>query len=116
MSLTIGTAIDKEGIYIFSLRGSLDADTAASFDQKITPVAGKKEAAVILDLRELDYIDSTALASLMKQGKAVESSGGRFFLAGLKPRIRDVFRVVRIIPEDRIFEEVSEAVSRAGRS
>jgi len=101
-----------EGVFVASLEGSLNADTVFSFEQKVLPVLVGTVKVMILEMSGLRYIDSTALAAVMRQRRTVEESGGRLFVTGLRPRLRDIFQVIHILPDECIFNTVDEVTGR----
>ena len=98
----------KEGVYIAALKGSLNADTVFSFEQKVLPVLVGSVKAIVLEMSGLKYIDSTALAAVLRARKTAEESGGRLFVAGLSPRINNIFKVIHILPEENIFNGLDD--------
>lgn len=70
---------------------------------------------VVLDLGDVPYMDSSALAVLVEVLKAVRSDGGTVRLTHLKPRVRGLLQIARL---DSIFEleaaEEAEADETAG--
>ena len=97
------------GIHVASLSGHLDSDSVELFEREIMPVISARPRGVILEMSSLEYIDSTALAALLRQRKALEDAGGRLYLCGLRQRIRDVIGVVRIVPDKMVFEDAGAA-------
>ena len=58
---------------------------------------------VTLDLSELVVVHSSFLAALVAMKKRVQASGGRLYLCGLQPIVREIFDQIRF---DRIFDIV----------
>jgi stage II sporulation protein AA (anti-sigma F factor antagonist) len=56
---------------------------------------------VVVDLSQLDTVDSSFVARLVTMNKHIRSSGGRFVLCGLSPVVREVFEHLRL---DKAFE------------
>ena len=53
-------------------------------------------ANVVLDLREVPYIDSTGLAFVVELHKAMKNRGGRVVVANANARVREVLALTRI--------------------
>lgn len=56
---------------------------------------------VVVDLSQLDSVDSSFVARLVSMNKQIRSSGGRLILCGLSPVVREVFEHLRL---DKAFE------------
>jgi anti-sigma B factor antagonist len=56
---------------------------------------------LLLDLRDVRYISSSMLATLVALERKVRQTGGRLRLCGLGPTLRDVFATSHL---DRLFE------------
>ncbi|MEA3489094.1 MAG: STAS domain-containing protein [Candidatus Omnitrophota bacterium] len=98
----------RDGIHIIELDGNLDADTNLLFEQKAAPLLAGHPGRLILDMSRLKYIDSMGLASVLRIRKTIEETGGMLAAAGLSPRIREVFKVINVLPEKNIFENMTE--------
>jgi anti-sigma B factor antagonist len=56
---------------------------------------------VVVDLSQLDTVDSSFVARLVTMNKHIRSSGGRLILCGLSPVVCEVFEHLRL---DKAFE------------
>lgn len=64
-------------------------------------VEEEKPDRVVLDLGDVPYMDSSALAVLVEVLKAVRGDGGTVRLTQLQPRVRGLLQIARL---DSIFE------------
>ena len=64
---------------------------------------------VLLDLKELSYISSMGIGSLLKIKKALEENKGKLMLSNLQPQIAKVFDIIKALPSEIIFRNVEEA-------
>jgi anti-sigma B factor antagonist len=55
--------------------GELDLASSAALDEELTKVAQSGVAQVIIDLRELEFMDSTGLSTLVKAHQRAEEAG-----------------------------------------
>ncbi|HYZ79626.1 MAG TPA: STAS domain-containing protein [Solirubrobacteraceae bacterium] len=62
------------------LRGDLDLYTAPEFDDVLVAVEGEKWPTIVLDLRELEFIDSMALRLIMRTQARAEQDGRRLII------------------------------------
>lgn len=85
-------------------------DFHGSYQPKLE--AGKR---LVMDLGELEYIDSKHLAALVVCYKKCTEAQAKIVFCGIKPAVRETFLVTRL---DRIFTIAntrSEAVEQAAR-
>ena len=68
------------------LAGRFDASQAAKADAALAAVSGT----VVLDLKDLAYISSLGLGTLVKTEKRLRAGGGGLTLVNVSPHIRDV--------------------------
>ena len=60
--------------------GELDLATAPALDQALEDAFGSHSARVVLDLRELEFIDSSGLRSLLIARRRADAAGAHFAL------------------------------------
>jgi anti-anti-sigma factor len=51
---------------------------------------------IILNLREMPYVDSSGIGELISVFVAVRREGGRMMLVGLSKRVREVLQMVKL--------------------
>ena len=105
------------GVPVMSLEGELDTWTATCPEWKsaVANVCARSGAAagmVVLDLGHLYFMDSTGLTALEELAAVLASGGKRLVLAGVRPRIRELFRYAcaDIAPE---YPSVEDALAAA---
>jgi anti-anti-sigma factor len=62
------------------LRGDLDLYTSPQFDDALVAVEGEKWPTIVLDLRELNFLDSMALRLVMRTQARAEQDGRRLVI------------------------------------
>lgn len=80
-------------VSIVSLKGRLDASTASSLDDVLSALVGSKATQVLVDCRELDYISSAGLRSLLSAAKQFKKISGQISLCSLSPNVKQVFEI-----------------------
>jgi anti-sigma B factor antagonist len=83
-----------------TIRRSLDINSAPALADVIDKVVATKPPRVVVDLSELDLIDSSGVAALVKLYKGVRSSGGAFTIAGARDQPLAIFKLLRM---DKVF-------------
>jgi anti-sigma B factor antagonist len=91
----------KENVTILELAGSLDISNAHRIRQKMIDVISGESAQVVVNLRDLYFIDSSGLAALVLGFKRAREHQGNLFLCNLRPPVRMILEMTRF---DKVFE------------
>ena len=91
---------DEGGVLVLSLLKAFMQDHRLDDFHESYKVAVQPGKRLVLDLNDLDYIDSKHLAALVVCYKAIKDAGGKIVFCNLKPAVRETFLVTRL---DRIF-------------
>jgi anti-anti-sigma factor len=82
---------------VLTLTGELDIAGVPALREAISQIcAAHAEPRVLVDLSHVDFMDSGGLSGLVKAWKRVTEPGGRFVLAGVRPRVRRVLEITRM--------------------
>lgn len=81
------------GVLFLSLRGELDLSTIQQLDRALSSEVDGRAKVVVIDLRELTFLDSTGLRSMLRLHSRLESSGGRLVLVKGPRRVQKVFEL-----------------------
>jgi len=93
--------VEDQNHWDVKLTGEFDIFNAANLKNDLNELIEKKNADIILDCSSLDYIDSTAIGSLVAILKSVKAYGGKVALKGLKPNLMKIFRITNL---NKVFE------------
>lgn len=112
------TAINIEytdGVTVALLAGEyLDASNVGEFKREIVPVlvsAGNR--IVILDISNINFVDSTGLGSLLACLRQLQRTGGDMKLCGMNKQVRALFELVRMHRIFDIYNSKAEALQAA---
>ena len=83
----------RNGVARLTLSGELDLGTAPALNERLASLGPDGVRAIILDLRELTFIDSTGLHTLIRARWRQERDGRRFVLIEPSRIVRNVFDV-----------------------
>lgn len=97
MHLTVTQAADPQIIRVDE--GRIDSAVAIQFKDAVRTQVSPAAARVVLDLGQVDFIDSSGLGAIVAAMKAM-SADQRLDLAALRPMVDKVFRMTRM---DTIF-------------
>jgi len=108
MALTVNIENRETGVYVVCPDGRLDANTTASFEEKINALLVPETRTMVLNLERLTYLSSAGVRVIFKIRKALASSRGTFIMVNLQPQIQKVFEIINALPETPIFESIAE--------
>jgi len=83
-----------------TIRGSLDINSAPALGDEIDKIVATRPKKVIADLAELDLIDSSGVAALVKLYKGVRGVSGVFTISGARDQPLAIFKLLRM---DKVF-------------
>jgi anti-anti-sigma factor len=63
---------------VVAVRGELDLASSPALEEELERVADLDSSLVVIDLRELEFMDSTGLSVLLKAHQRAEEAGHRF--------------------------------------
>ena len=98
---------DKE-CWEVELSGEFDIFNSAILKNELNQLTEQKNTDMVLDCAALDYIDSTAIGSLVAVLKNVKTYGGKVYLLNLKPNLLKLFRITNLNKVFEIAGEVNE--------
>jgi len=68
---------------------------------------------IVLQMDEVEFIDSSGLGALMRLVQAARAKHGDLKLSGLPPRIRKTLQMTNLLPQFETYEAVEEAITAA---
>ena len=71
----------KEGkAVVVSVKGRIDAVTAPEFEKKLVGLVAEGECNLLLNFRQLEYISSAGLRSILATGKSLQAKEGKMLI------------------------------------
>jgi anti-sigma B factor antagonist len=103
---------DREGILILDMKGRITVGPeAAALREKIAAVAKANTVNVILNLRHVDYIDSTGLGALVMCATSLRKQGGNTKLLHLNRRNIELLIMTKLATVFDLFADEQDAVN-----
>jgi len=97
---------------ILDITGDIDLANSPSMRKVLlVEIKEKHTAKVYLNLKNVRYIDSSGIASLVEGLKASRDNGGRLILFGLSPSVREVMELSRLQKIFEIYDSEEQAVA-----
>jgi len=99
MELSLGSR-QVAGHTVVEVRGEVDVYTAATLRERLLAVIEGGATSVVVDLRRVDFLDSTGLGVLVGALKRLRLAGGQLALVCDSEKLLKVFRITAL---DRVF-------------
>ena len=93
MSLSTSTSADGQ-TFTIEIKGKFDFNFVQDFRNAYADIEGNLDA-VIVDLRETDYMDSSALGMLLNMQKSLSGKVERIKISNCRPQIKKILQISR---------------------
>jgi anti-sigma B factor antagonist len=90
------TTEEREGQTHMALIGELDIASAPRFEEGLSSVEANTPGVLVLDLRGVEFIDSTGLRAVIAADERARSAGRRFVIIRGTPAVERVFSVTQL--------------------
>ena len=100
---------EQNDIVILSLKGNLDALTAPDLRPTIDDLVSNRKNKVVLDLKQLELIDSSGVGAIVSLFKRVRQIDGDVKIACLENQPKEIFRLLNLDKAFDILESVEAA-------
>jgi anti-sigma B factor antagonist len=97
---------------VVDVKGDVDLGTSPDLRRELFSLLGKT-LKVALNLREVRYIDSSGIATLIEVLKNAQGLQMEFVLFGLSPAVHDAFRLTHVNRIFRVFDTEEQALIQA---
>src|SRR4051794_31960495 len=94
---------------VISLAGELDIATASRIEEALRAAEEAAPALLVLDLRQLSFMDSTGLRTILGADARAREAGRRVVVVQGDENIRRVFEVTRLYERVEIVDDPGEA-------
>lgn len=101
----------REGVEVFTLKGRLTIAESSTLREKISQITAAGKFKVVMDLSELEYIDSTGLGNLVICYTTIKKHGGALKLVNLNKRNLQLLLLTKLHTIFEVFHDVSDAVN-----
>ena len=98
-ALELSTTV-SQGTAVVTLEGELDLAGAAALEEALATPEADAARAVVLDLRDVEFMDSSGLRTVIVAARRAEEDASRFALVPGKAQVMRVFEITRM--EERL--------------
>jgi anti-anti-sigma factor len=98
---------------VAAVRGEIDLHNSPELRTILLDMLQKNPCKrLVLDLSQVPYMDSSAIAVLVESLQKLRKMGGRLFLIGLQPRVKGLLEIARLDSIFVIAKDEQEAMSK----
>ncbi|MET0034153.1 MULTISPECIES: STAS domain-containing protein [Limnospira] len=110
-----GTRDVKDNYQIFRLTGLLDAFSEGTFRKIMSKCIDNGPKHIVLDLSQIDFVDSSGLGALVQLVKKAQTNGGTLQIVS-NPRVTQTVKLVRLEKFLSLQQTVEDAVAAVKKS
>jgi len=103
---------EREGIIILDLNGRLTVGLEVStFRERLQKLIDSGRTNIILNLKDVDYIDSTGLGALVMSYTSLQRAGGKIKLLNLSRRGIELLVMTKLTTIFEVFDDEQNAIN-----
>jgi anti-sigma B factor antagonist len=110
MELSLTTR-ETEGVLVVDVAGEIDVYTSPKLRERLVGLVNEGAASIVVNLDEVDFIDSTGLGVLVGVLKRIRARGGSLGLVCHSDALLRVFTITGLEKVFAIYASVDEATS-----
>jgi anti-sigma B factor antagonist len=95
-------------IAVITVSGRFDAHQVPKIQKEIDGMLANGTTTVVMDLTDVNFVDSSALAVMVRTMKHCRERGGELILCGLRQPVRIIFELTRMDKAFRIFDDMQQ--------
>jgi anti-sigma B factor antagonist len=101
------------GVDVVAVRGEIHVSTAPELSTRLAASLDRGVTSLVIDLSEVEFIDSTGLSVLLNVLRRVTQRGGSLVIVCTNPTVLRLFEITRLESTFEIVTTREEALARA---
>jgi len=111
MSMKVATR-QVDGVTILDLSGRITlGEGSVTLRDAVHDVLGKGQKKILLNLGEINYIDSSGIGELVSGFTSVRNAGGELKLLNLTKKVHDLLQITKLYTVFDIWDNEASAIS-----
>jgi len=86
----------KGGAETLEIQGEIDLHASPELRERFGSLVSQKAGCVVVNLKNVSYIDSSGLATFIEAYQKLSAANGRLILCHLSDTVRGVFEIARL--------------------
>lgn len=108
----VSSARAEGDVMVVRLRGEIDLNNSPELRGDLFTLMGRQPPRrLVLNLAEVPYMDSSAIAVLVEVLQKIRKQGGKVWLTNLQPRVQGLIEIARLGTIFGITKDEAEAVT-----
>ncbi len=99
---------------VIDMQGEVDSAASTGLESAYDEVAGEPGTRVVLNFRNVDYINSTGIALIVQLLGRAQADGRSVLAYGLSDHYKQIFQLTRLDDAIAIYDNESDALAAAG--
>ncbi|MEH2412599.1 STAS domain-containing protein [Nostoc sp.] len=95
----------KLSVTVLELSGILDGIRGNELRREVSTIVANGSNILLLDMKEVNFIDSSGLGALVSAMQMVRTANGKFFVCSISDQVRMLFELTKM---DRIFQTFAD--------
>lgn len=88
-------------VIVCSINGDIDINSSPDVRKTFTELTQDKEKKIVVNLKDVSYVDSSGLATLVEALKKTKNYGGKIKLSNLTDKVKGLFEITKL---EKIFD------------
>lgn len=105
---------DQNGVLIVEMPERMVMANAPQVRNEIKEIISSKSSKIVIDLRPVEFVDSSGLSVLISSLNAAKELGGDVVLLDPSKTVRSLIELTRLHHVFQIFQDVDSAISNFG--
>jgi len=102
---------ENDNLTMIALQGDLDFHSSPNLRKDLAKMVENQAAKIAFDLKKVDYIDSSGLATFVELYQKMKRYGGKFALYNLTEGAQSVFEIAKLNSIFQIAKTEEEALA-----
>ncbi len=99
-----------DDVDLLTFKGRLDTNSAKDVKEKINILTKENRIKIVMDMADVNFMDSSGLGSLVASLRSVNKLGGDIKIASLQDPVRVIFELTKLHRVFEIFDDKGSAV------
>jgi len=106
------TSREVDGVTVLDLSGKIVlGEGSVTIRDAVRDVLAKGSNKILLNLADINYIDSSGIGELVSALTAVKNAGGALKLLQLTKKVKDLLQITKLYTVFDIFDDEAEAIA-----
>ncbi|PIE01898.1 MAG: anti-anti-sigma factor [Acidobacteria bacterium] len=104
--------VEKQGLWVLNVDGYINAHTVQKFEQSLQDLLKEEKYQILLNCRDLSYINSSGLGVLMGSIDEIQEKNGFLWLCDMNETVFHIFDTLGFTHLFPVYQNEEEAFSK----